>query len=388
MHPSRILFLGVLVGAVALAAPVWAEGVGKVSGTGPAQAVSAGEVSGSGPAVGEYVVVHYLTWLHRSPEEGAERWADNRTRADNQTEYLVFRVTGVRDGWLEVESLSLVDAATPGSACYSSLTGMADLGLRLWIRDDKPQRVTTTALELPQDDGSHAQVSAGVVVEPGEVHDGTQTATLREYGLSLPVQLPADRVGASYRPDPLPRGEPGAWLALAPQTAVRFAGSPVDLEESVAILWLRSSTTDAVKVVTSCGRYRFLRDQPGLTVSAADGIPSALVTEGSSASSLDGVGMMMIGTIGDGHGSVADLLAGDDGTGIAFTVDPVIPTGTAMTWPDGQPAGRLPRELLLFGAEPVGEADGNPCYSRTLGMFACDGCADNVTLCFAVPTDP
>jgi len=381
--------IGLLLAALTLPGAAGAEGVGKTPGSGAAVAASSDESPLAGPAVGDHVVVHHLTWLHRSPEDGSDRWADNRTRADNQTDFLVFRITDIRGEWLQVEALSWTETAEPFATCYSTLHGMSRLGLKLWIRGEKLQSVTTSALELPQEDGTHAHVSAGVVVEPGEPRDGNLTATLREYGLSVPVQLPSDRVGPSYRPDPLPLGEPGIGLSLSPETPVRFAGSPLDLEESVAILWLRSSTEDAVEVHTSCGRYRFLRETPGMTVSAEEGIPSALVTEGSGSSSLEGVGILMIGTLGDSGGgeAVADLLGGGDVGSVALSLTPVIPAGTAMTWPDGQPAGRVPDELMLFGTEPVGEVDGNPCYAETLGMFACEGCTDNVTLCFAVPSD-
>lgn len=388
MYPSRFLFLGVVAGVVALAALARAEGVGRVPGAGPAQAVGAGEEPDAGPAVGEYVVIHHLTWLHRAPADDAERWADNRARADNQTEYLVFRVTGVRDGWLEVESLRPDLPEEPDRHCYGTLWGMADLGLRLWIRSDQTQRVSTALLELPQDDGTSARVAAGVVFVPGEVREGTMAGTLDEYGLSIPVRVPADRIGRSYSAGDLPPAEEGAGLVLDPGTAVRFAGSPVDLGGTVGALWLRNSTEDAVQVVTSCGRYRFTRDRSELTLSTPDPVTGSLVAEGPAPSSMDGVGMMMlIGTVGEGDGSVADLLSGEGEVLVGRSADPVIPAGTATTWPDGQPAGQLPRDQLLFGHEPVGENEGRACYRLTLGMFGCDDCADNVTLCFAPPPD-
>ena len=124
MSPRQFTNVTLLLAALAVPGLVGAEGVEKASGAGPVAAAGAGESTAGGPAIGDHVVVHHLTWLHRSPEEGSDRWADNRTRADNQTDYLVFRVTGARGEWLEVEALSWTETAEPNATCYSQTLGM------------------------------------------------------------------------------------------------------------------------------------------------------------------------------------------------------------------------------------------------------------------------
>ncbi len=382
MQTSRLVFLGALAGALALAASARAEGVGKAAGAGPARAAGADGEPGRSPAVGEYAVVHHLTWLYRSPEDGTERWADNRTRADNQTEYLAFQVTDVRGDWVQVAGLDAYASGWKARPwCYGALQGMADLGLLLWLPRDQLQRVNAVPLNLPQEDGSGVALRPGVVFEAPPAVAGDVAATLREYGLEIPVTVPAASLAYSYAPAPPPPIREGSGLLLDAHTPVRFAGQPVDLGGAVAVLWLDETTAGAVRFSTSCGRYHLLRDRPEPETSTGEQTPGT---------SLDGVGMMMLGTVGETgpNSAVLDLLSeGDAGEGVNLSRDPVIPKGTAYSWPDGQPAGTTTRDVLLFGRRPEFEREGRPCYRLTLGRFACDDCADNVPLCFALPAD-
>ncbi len=329
------------------------------------------------PRVGEYVVVHHLTWMYRSPSKDSEKWADNATRALNQTDYLVFRVAEVADDWVRVQSYHPYRGGSGIPTCYRTLDGMADLGLTLWVPRDQLQQVTRDSLALPQEDGTRATVTPGVVVLPPE--DGRDGAVLHEYGLRVPVQLDRRAVGTSYTPQKLPPRDDGLALVLAPDTAVRFGGSPVDLTGAVAMLSLTHTGEDAVEIATTCGDYRFLRERPEVPTSS----PPPAGDSPSSLGSLEGVGMLMLTGGEGGEGSIGDLF----GVAEEIALPPmlVLPAGSALTWPDGTPASTLSRDVTRLGQSPESEGDGRTCYRLTLGTFPCEACADNVILCVPSP---
>jgi hypothetical protein len=343
---------------------------------------SADEPADVGPRVGEYVVVHHLTWLHRAPSVDSEKWADNATRAVNQTDYLVFRVSEVREEWIQVVSFHAHDADAPRTTCYRTLDGMADLGLALWIARDQLQRVNRVPLDLPQGDGSSAAVAPGVVVQSVDTDRADGAATIHEHGLRIPVRVAPEALGLSYvAGDPLPREE-GHGLVLDPGLPVRFAGAPLDLSGAVGILWLHDNSDGAVEIYTSCGHYRLHRERPEPTVSAPGGSEGSLTTLGS----LEGVGLLMLRGGGEsGEASLGDLFAAIPAPSVPPVL--VVPAGTAMSWPDGTPLGTLPRDLLLFDQTPTSEGEGRTCYRPTLGSFPCEACTDNVTVCFPTPAD-
>jgi hypothetical protein len=286
-------------------------------------------------------------------------------------------VVGEQDGRLVVETLV---SEPPEHHCTSSLDGLADFRLRLYLAEADLLPVLTTEHEHAFADGTKLRLARGVAVPPSSTE-------LFAGGTAVRVPVPAERPGRSYEPGP-PFAKDGGdgTLAGLEGHALGYDGRTLDEAKlhrdghGVVRYGATERTSDALVTVRSPSlELTALVSNERLHATATPGghfLASPYGAAFAVASDDEDVWGGLTGTeVGEAYG-VGGL--GLVGTGRGHTEKRYeVKAGTAITWSDGRPAGQVTADHR-FEAAPRNEG-GRSCFDAPI----LTGRVTTVTLCFA-----
>jgi hypothetical protein len=142
---------------------------------------------------GAFVLLGRDAFLYSAPDLRAEKVRDpfhaqHRVRLGP---WWVLRRRAVRDGWVELRTIPGFRAT---AHCYRTVSGLEDLDLRLYAREDALAEVTTAAVTRAFEDGTRLRLTAGVGVKPrgGGRYDAIVP------GATIRVRLREEELGRSY----------------------------------------------------------------------------------------------------------------------------------------------------------------------------------------------
>jgi hypothetical protein len=286
---------------------------------------------------------------------------------------MTVNVVGEQDGRLVVETLVTEPAE---HHCATTIDGLTDFRLRLYLAADELQTVLTEELEHELGDGTKIRLARGVPVPAGR-------AALAVRGTTVQVPVPVERLGRFYEPGQpfASEGGQGKLYAFGGH-ALTYGGQTLDESDlyhdgghlvsfgstpkgSDALITVRNPCLEVTALVSN----ERLHASEGTGHFLASPYGSAFAAGGDGE---DVGGGLTMKEVEEAYGVGGLGWVGRAGGKPSYEVK----AGVAITWADGLPAGQVTADHR-FTAAPHDEG-GRTCFDIALVV----GQSSTVTLCF------